>query len=127
MGRVLAVVGLGARVRYLVAASLLVGLYWFLWPALSLSTMSGSPAAARKVGSQSWCWRISLPEIQRRGRRMLDMIAGRGQHDDTPANARIASTAAVTFTRRPTTPSERAGQSGARVTPGPTPSTAEAG
>ena len=29
-------------------------------PALSFSTMSGSPAAARKVGSQSWCWTISL-------------------------------------------------------------------
>ncbi len=30
------------------------------WPALSFSTMSGSPAAARNVGSQSWCWMISL-------------------------------------------------------------------
>jgi hypothetical protein len=27
---------------------------------LSFSTMSGSPAAARKVESQSWCWMISL-------------------------------------------------------------------
>jgi hypothetical protein len=26
----------------------------------SFSTMSGSPAAARNVGSQSWCWTISL-------------------------------------------------------------------
>ena len=31
-----------------------------VWPALSRSTMSGSPAAARNVGSQSWCWTISL-------------------------------------------------------------------
>ena len=30
------------------------------WPFFSFSTMSGSPAAARKVGSQSWCWTISL-------------------------------------------------------------------
>src|SRR5690242_4353093 len=29
-------------------------------PALSLPMMSGSPAAARKVGSQSWCWMMSL-------------------------------------------------------------------
>ena len=29
-------------------------------PCLSLSTTSGSPAAARNVGSQSWCWTISL-------------------------------------------------------------------
>ena len=31
-----------------------------LWPFFSFSTMSGSPAAARNVGSQSWCWTISL-------------------------------------------------------------------
>ncbi len=30
------------------------------WPALHFSTMSGSPAAARNVGIQSWCWMISL-------------------------------------------------------------------
>jgi hypothetical protein len=30
------------------------------WPRCSFPTMSGSPAAARKVGSQSWCWMISL-------------------------------------------------------------------
>jgi hypothetical protein len=30
------------------------------WPALSFSTMPGSPAAARNVGSQSWCWMISF-------------------------------------------------------------------
>ena len=30
------------------------------WPCLSFSTMSGSPAAARNVGSQSWCCTISL-------------------------------------------------------------------
>ena len=30
------------------------------WPCLSLSTISVSPAAARNVGSQSWCWMISL-------------------------------------------------------------------
>ncbi len=30
------------------------------WPFFSFSTMSGSPAAARNVGSQSWCWTISL-------------------------------------------------------------------
>ena len=30
------------------------------WPAFSFSTMSGSPAAARNVGSQSWCWTISF-------------------------------------------------------------------
>ena len=29
-------------------------------PAFSFSTMSGSPAAARNVGSQSWCWTISF-------------------------------------------------------------------
>ena len=29
-------------------------------PALSFSTMSGSPAAATNVGSQSWCWMISF-------------------------------------------------------------------
>ena len=31
-----------------------------LWPFLSFSTMSGSPAIARNVGSQSWCWTISF-------------------------------------------------------------------
>ena len=31
-----------------------------VWPCFSFSTISGSPAAARKVGSQSWCWMISL-------------------------------------------------------------------
>ena len=31
-----------------------------VWPAFSFSTMSGSPAAARNVGSQSWCWTISF-------------------------------------------------------------------
>ena len=30
------------------------------WPCLHFSTMSGSPAAARNVGIQSWCWTISL-------------------------------------------------------------------
>ncbi len=29
-------------------------------PVFSFSTMSGSPAAATKVGSQSWCWTISF-------------------------------------------------------------------
>ena len=29
-------------------------------PDFSFSTMSGSPAAARNVGSQSWCWTISF-------------------------------------------------------------------
>ena len=33
------------------------------WPAFSFSTMSASPAAARKVGSQSWCWTISLETV----------------------------------------------------------------
>ncbi len=33
------------------------------WPCLSFSTMSGSPAAARNVGSQSWCWMISLETV----------------------------------------------------------------
>ena len=30
------------------------------WPCFSLSTTSGSPAAARNVGSQSWCCTISF-------------------------------------------------------------------
>ena len=30
------------------------------WPFCSFSMMSGSPAIARNVGSQSWCWTISL-------------------------------------------------------------------
>ena len=30
------------------------------WPSFSFSTTSGSPAAARNVGSQSWCWTISF-------------------------------------------------------------------
>ena len=34
-----------------------------VWPALSFSTMSGSPAAARNVGSQSWCWMISFDTV----------------------------------------------------------------
>jgi hypothetical protein len=38
----------------------LVGRTPMVWPAFSFSTMSGSPAAARKVGSQSWCWMISF-------------------------------------------------------------------
>ena len=33
------------------------------WPAFSFSTMSGSPAAARNVGSQSWCWTISFETV----------------------------------------------------------------
>jgi len=31
-----------------------------VWPPFSFSMMSASPAAARKVGSQSWCWMISF-------------------------------------------------------------------
>ena len=45
-----------------------------VWPALSLSTMSGSPAAARNVGSQSWCWTISFettPAGIRPGQRII--------------------------------------------------------
>ena len=34
-------------------------------PAFSFSTMSGSPAAARNVGSQSWCCTISLDTLPR--------------------------------------------------------------
>ena len=30
------------------------------WPSFSFSTTSGSPAAARNVGSQSWCCTISF-------------------------------------------------------------------
>ena len=30
------------------------------WPVFSFSTTSGSPAAARNVGNQSWCWTISF-------------------------------------------------------------------
>src|SRR5215218_9661424 len=30
------------------------------WPCFSFSTTSGSPAAARNVGSQSWCCTISF-------------------------------------------------------------------
>src|SRR4029450_6232882 len=44
------------------------------WPCFSFSTMSGSPAAARKVGSQSWCWMISLettPGAIRPGQRTI--------------------------------------------------------
>ena len=37
-----------------------------VWPAFSFSTTSGSPAAARNVGSQSWCWTISLETTPRR-------------------------------------------------------------
>jgi hypothetical protein len=29
-------------------------------PCFNFSTMSGSPATARNVGNQSWCWTISL-------------------------------------------------------------------
>ena len=34
-----------------------------LWPFFSLSMMSGSPAAASSVGSQSWCWMMSLEPL----------------------------------------------------------------
>ncbi len=34
-----------------------------LWPFLSFSLMSGSPAAANSVGNQSWCWMMSLDTI----------------------------------------------------------------
>jgi hypothetical protein len=30
------------------------------WPVLSFSATPGSPAAESSVGSQSWCWMISL-------------------------------------------------------------------
>ena len=36
-------------------------------PFSSFSLMSGSPAAARKVGSQSWCWTISFETDARPG------------------------------------------------------------
>ena len=32
-------------------------------PCFSFSTISGSPAAATNVGSQSWCWMISLDTV----------------------------------------------------------------
>ena len=31
-----------------------------VFPAFSSSTVSVSPAAARNVGNQSWCWTISF-------------------------------------------------------------------
>jgi hypothetical protein len=48
-----------------------------LCPALSFSTMSGSPAAARKIGSQSWWPTISFdttPAGIRPGHRIISGI-----------------------------------------------------
>ena len=46
------------------------------WPCFSFSTMSGSPAAARNVGSQSWCWTISLETTPARSSRASARSAG---------------------------------------------------